>query len=118
MKNHQFTIVQQAAYDAIMEGYPFPIIWPKASGKTYLYNAILEDLKEIRCALDKTFSDEVESATIRLIPWYMMPISLRALPFDQRRQALRDYETARGETYDWEAALTQEWETYANKNKD
>ena len=41
-----------------------------------------------------------------LIPWFKMPIRLRALPFDQREQALKEYEAIHGQ-YDWKTG----WKT-------
>jgi len=36
-----------------------------------------------------------------LIPWFKMPITLRALPFNERAKALEQYEAVHG-TYIWE----------------
>ena len=39
--------------------------------------------------------------TDRTIPWYKMPIRLRALPFNERVDALKKYEERFG-PYEWE----------------
>jgi len=47
LPNHRFTQWQQEAYDAIMSGKPF--IWHtgRACGKTYLANAIRNDIESL-----------------------------------------------------------------------
>ncbi len=42
------------------------------------------------------------SDTEERIPWFRMPLMLRALPFDERKQALLDYEAKNG-PYVWES---------------
>lgn len=55
---HGFTTKQRIAYDAIMAGENPAINWPCASGKTYLFTRIKEDLAAIHKAIDEHFEGE------------------------------------------------------------
>ncbi len=59
-KDHGFTKKQQEAYDAIMAGKNPSVDWPRASGKTYLYNKIKEDVALIRKAFEAHFEGTQE----------------------------------------------------------
>ena len=61
MKDHNFTKLQQKVYDAIMRGENVIVSWPIGIGKTYLYNAIREDLKAIYTAFEEHFKGEKEN---------------------------------------------------------
>jgi len=104
-EEHHFTKVQQAAYDAIMQGQPTKFLQCRGSGKTYLYKCVKEDLERIERALDMTLPGESEPD--RYLPWFMMPKHMRALPLDQRAEALIEYEKDYG-PYDWKAMFLAE----------
>lgn len=59
MKKRKFTPLQQKVYDAVMSGKVMIVSWPIGAGKTYLHNAIKEDVAEIKKAIASQFEDEV-----------------------------------------------------------
>ena len=63
LPDHKFTKFQQIVYDQVMAGAnPHTFAhWPTGSGKTYLYNAIKEDMAIIQKIIDEQFEVEVES---------------------------------------------------------
>lgn len=54
----RFTRTQQMVYNALMSGKKVFYTWPIASGKTYLYEAIKEDLAKIQKVVDAHFKEE------------------------------------------------------------
>lgn len=66
MKDHKFTTLQQRVYDSIMNGKDIAVAWPVAAGKTYLCNAIREDLAAIGAAAKEHFKDEYMEVTVEV----------------------------------------------------
>lgn len=60
MKDHHFTKFQQHVYDTVMRGENPNVTWTVAAGKSFLYNAIKEDIEAIQQAVDGHFKDEID----------------------------------------------------------
>jgi len=58
LPDYNFSPIQQQVYDAVMSGKAVSIRWGWMSGKTYVFNAVREDLAIIRKLLNECFPNE------------------------------------------------------------